>query len=129
MTDKSTFRRLLPYFKPHISKLILSIVSMLTVTAVHLARPMVLRVIIDKAVPQQNIELAIKYAGFFLVLLALGAFAMTLRVRIMARMGAEIVAKIKSEVFEHILSQGVSFFDKNQPGRLISRTESDADQI
>ena len=129
MTDKSTFRRLLPYFKPHFSKLILSIVSMLTVTAVHLARPMVLRVIIDKAVPQQNIELAIKYAGFFLVLLALGAFAMTLRVRIMARMGAEIVAKIKSEVFEHILSQGVSFFDKNQPGRLISRTESDADQI
>ncbi|MDD3000773.1 MAG: ABC transporter ATP-binding protein [Candidatus Riflebacteria bacterium] len=129
MTEQSTFRRLLPYFKPHLSKLILAIGCMLTVTAVHLARPMVLRVIIDKAVPQQNIELAMKYAGLFLAFLALGAIAMTMRVRIMARMGAEIVAKIKTEVFEHILSQGVSFFDKNQPGRLISRTESDVDQI
>jgi ABC-type multidrug transport system fused ATPase/permease subunit len=119
----------LPYFKPHWLQLGLSFMSMLLVTAVHLARPMVLRGIIDDAIVNGSIKLAMAYAAAFLGLLAIGASAMYYRIKTMAIVGARITAQIKSEAFSHILSQGMGFFDNNAPGRLISRTESDVDQI
>ncbi len=127
--NTSVIKRLLPFFRPHLGKLLISIVSMTIVTAVHLARPMILREIIDSAIPQKNIELAIKMASLFILCLITGAFAMYVRVKLMARMGAEVVAEIKRKLFNQIVSQGMRFFDLNQTGKLITRTESDANQL
>lgn len=126
---KSVLKRLLPFFKPHLGKFIMAVISMLIVTGVHLARPMILRSIIDSAIPQKNFNLALKLAGAFVFILILGASAMYLRVKLMARLGAEVVAEIKRKLFNHILSQGMRFFDLNQSGKLITRTESDANQL
>ncbi len=102
---------------------------MVVVTGVHLARPMILRTIIDSAIPQKNIEMAAWLAGTFILLLLVGASAMYIRVRLMAILGAEVVAEIKRKLFGHILGQGMRFFDLNQTGKLIARTESDANQL
>ncbi|NCB39727.1 MAG: hypothetical protein EOM80_13265, partial [Erysipelotrichia bacterium] len=56
--SKSVLKRVLPYFGPHIGKLALALLTMVVVTAVHLIRPMILRTIIDTAIPQKNITLA-----------------------------------------------------------------------
>lgn len=125
----SVLKRLLPFFIPHLGKLAIALVSMVVVTGVHLARPMILRTIIDSAIPQKNIEMAAYLAGLFILLLLLGATAMYIRVRLMATLGAEIVAEIKRRLFGHILNQGMRFFDLNQTGKLITRTESDANQL
>lgn len=125
----SVLKRLLPFFKPHLGKLAIALVSMVVVTGVHLARPMILRTIIDSAIPQKNIEMAAYLAGTFILLLMLGATAMYIRVRLMASLGAEVVAEIKRRLFGHILGQGMRFFDLNQTGKLITRTESDANQL
>lgn len=109
--------------------LLVALLTMVVVTAVHLIRPMILRTIIDTAIPAQNINLALQYAGFFILCLIFGAIAMYVRVKIMARIGAEIVAEIKRKLFNHILSQGMRFFDQNQTGKLITRSESDANQL
>jgi ABC-type multidrug transport system fused ATPase/permease subunit len=127
--SKSVIKRILPYFRPHLGSMGLALLTMLVVTAVHLVRPMILRTIIDKAIPQQNIAMALQLAGFFIACLIVGALAMYVRVRIMARIGAEIVAEIKRRLFGHILDQGMRFFDQNQTGKLITRTESDANQL
>ncbi|MEW6709224.1 MAG: ABC transporter ATP-binding protein [Candidatus Riflebacteria bacterium] len=125
----SVLKRLLPFFRPHLGKLAISLVSMVVVTGVHLARPMILRTIIDSAIPQKNIEMAAWLAGAFILLLLVGASAMYIRVRLMAILGAEVVAEIKRKLFGHILGQGMRFFDLNQTGKLITRTESDANQL
>jgi len=127
--NKSVFKRLLPFFRPHLSRLGIAMVTMVIVTAVHLIRPMILRRIIDSAIPQQDINMALQLAGFFILCLAVGAVAMYVRVMIMARIGAEVVAEIKRRLFGHILTQGMRFFDQNQTGKLITRTESDANQL
>lgn len=127
--SKSVLKRVLPYFGPHIGKLALALLTMVVVTAVHLIRPMILRTIIDTAIPQKNITLALQYAGVFILCLLAGAIAMYIRVRIMARIGAEVVAEIKRKLFTHILAQGMRFFDQNQTGKLITRSESDANQL
>lgn len=119
----------MPYFGPHLGKLGITMITMIVVTAVHLVRPMILRTIIDSAIPQQDIAMALKLAGFFILCLMAGAVAMYVRVMIMARIGAEVVAEIKRKLFSHIIGQGMRFFDQNQTGKLITRTESDANQL
>lgn len=125
----SVIKRLLPFFKPHFGKLAIAILSMLVVTGVHLARPMILRTIIDTAIPQKDTGMALQLAGAFVLLLLLGASAMYIRVKLMAKLGAEVVAEIKRKLFSHILRQGMRFFDLNQTGKLITRTESDANRL
>ncbi len=127
--SKSVLKRILPYFSPHLARLGVALVTMIVVTAVHLIRPMILRTIIDSAIPQKDVTMAVKYAVFFIFCLVIGAVAMYVRVKIMARIGAEVVAEIKRRLFGHILGQGMRFFDQNQTGKLITRSESDANQL
>jgi ABC-type multidrug transport system fused ATPase/permease subunit len=103
--------------------------TMIVVTSVHLIRPMILRSIIDTAIPQKDIEMALKLAGFFILCLMFGAATLYVRVKIMAKIGAEMIADIKRKLFAHILGQGMRFFDQNQSGKLITRTESDTNQL
>lgn len=128
-SNKSVVKRILPYFGPHLGKLVIAVISMAIVTGVHIARPMILRNIIDKAIPAQDMNLAIWYAGIFILCLIIGATSMYIRVKIMANMGAQIIADIKQKLFSHIMTQGMRFFDLNQSGRLITRTESDVNQL
>jgi len=126
---KSVFKRLLPYFSPHLGQLGIVMLTMIVVTAVHLIRPMILRAIIDTAIPQKDVEMALKLAGFFIICLMFGAATLYVRVKIMARIGAEMIADIKRKLFAHIIGQGMRFFDQNQSGKLITRTESDTNQL
>ena len=102
-SNKSVLKRLLPYFSPYLGQIGIVMLTMLVVTAVHLIRPMILRSIIDTAIPQKDVEMALKLAGFFILCLLVGAATLYARVKIMARIGAEMVAGIKSKLFAHIL--------------------------
>lgn len=128
-TQLSIIPRLLPYFSRHAGGMVLASLTILAVTAVRLAQPMVLRYIIDTAVPAGDSEAAIKAALLFVALLMIGATVSYARVLLLARIGMRIIAGIKEEVFRHVLGQGMRFFDRTRTGTLITRTESDVDQL
>lgn len=125
----STVKRILPYFRPYLSTLFAVFVTLVMVTGVHLARPFILREIIDKAIPHGDLGYAMRAAGLFIVCLLVGAVAMYFRILLMSRLGAGIVAHIKRQVFEQVLRQGMKFFDFHHVGKLITRTDSDTNQL
>jgi len=110
-------------------RLMISILGVIIITSVHLSRPIFLKYIVDTAVPSANIR-NIVYAVMILgTALVIGGVVSYFQVLMLARMGMNIITKIKKKVFSHIIDQGVSFFDKNQVGFLIARTESDSEQL
>lgn len=125
----SVVKRVLPYFSDHLGVLAFAVITLLVGTGVHLVRPLILREIIDKAIPMADIGHAVRAVLLFVVCLVVGGAAMYARVLLMARMGAEIIARIKRQTFAHIVHQGMRFFDQQAVGKLIARTESDADQL
>ncbi len=125
----SVVRRVLPYFRPHLGTLAFSVVTLLIATGVHLTRPLIIREIIDVAVPAADLWHAAKAVGAFVACLVVGGAAMYVRVQLMARMGAEIIASLKRQLFAHIIHQGLRFFDQQPVGKLLTRTEADADQL
>ncbi|MDD5091238.1 MAG: ABC transporter ATP-binding protein [Candidatus Wallbacteria bacterium] len=125
----STLARLLPFFGPHKKRMGWAFLTLAIITGVHLLRPLVLRYIIDKAVPAGDMKSALLAASVFLAGLLLGGCASYAQVLILAKVGNEIIAGVKHKIFTHIVHQGMRFFDHHQTGSLLSRTESDTDRL
>ncbi|MBF0407510.1 MAG: ABC transporter ATP-binding protein [Candidatus Riflebacteria bacterium] len=125
----SVIWRLLPFFRPHIYLMSLAILSVLVVTGVKLVQPIILREIIDKAIPSGNVDYAIKASMMFICCLLVGAVVSYFQIQLLTKVGSRIVAGIKSDLFSHAIHQGMRFFDRQKVGNLITRTESDTNQL
>ncbi len=125
----SLLRRLIPYFASEKRRLFLGILAGIAITAAHLCRPLILRKIIDVAIPSSNIMMAVILALVFIGALCLGGLIQYFQVINLAKIALNIVTVLKKKVFAHILFLDIGFFDRNPPGRLMARTESDIERL
>lgn len=91
--------------------------------------PQLFRVIIDEAlVNKETIALnqsTLLLVGSFVVYAISGG----LRYWLFTISGEKIVAKLRSDLFSHLLHQDISFFDRQQIGKLLSRLSADTEAI
>jgi len=127
--NKSILARLLFFMAAEKKRLAIGAAVAILIAASHLVRPLILRQIIDSAIPAHDIPQAIKLALFFVGALCAGAAIQYFQVINLAKLGLNIVTELKNRVFKHILKQDISFFDHNQPGQLMARTESDIERL
>ncbi len=126
---QSILKRLLFFMAAEKKRLAIGAVVAILIAGSHLVRPLILRQIIDTAIPAGDIRAAIGLALLFVAALCAGAAIQYYQVINLAKLGLNIITELKNQVFKHILKQDVSFFDKNQPGRLMARTESDIERL
>jgi ATP-binding cassette subfamily B protein len=108
---------------------ILGFIAMTLVTAGQLAGPLILRSIIDQCIPKGDVAgmfvRALEYLG---IIAAMGVLSYQGNM-IIARLGLEVVTRIKKDLFSHFLTLPVSYFDVHPVGELMSRTESDTERV
>ena len=126
-------RRIAPRFAPHRGAFVLGIALMLVFVAAELLAPIVLRRVIDAEIPAAretgSMSGVVRAALLYLAIFLAGSLASFFQVVTVARMGLRIVAKLKSDLFEHVISLGASYFDHHPPGRLLARVESDTERL
>jgi ATP-binding cassette subfamily B protein len=122
-------RRMLPLFRPHRRLFSVGAVFLLVSVLAELAGPVVLRRLIDRDIAAGSrdaiLASALLYAGLFVV----GTVAGYFQVIALTRMGLGIVTGLKRRLFGHLLGLSQAYFDKNPPGRLLARVESDAERL
>lgn len=107
----------------------IGLVAMVVLTTGQLAGPLILRSIIDDSIPKADLSgLLIRAGAYFAILLLMGGLTYIGMITI-ARMGLEVVSRIKYDVFSHFLTLPVSYFDAHPVGELISRTENDCERV
>jgi ATP-binding cassette subfamily B protein len=103
--------------------------AMGAVTAGQLAGPLLLRSIIDQCIPKGDVDgmlwRALAYFGLVAGMGGLTYFGSM----VVARLGLEVVTRIKKDLFSHFLTLPVAYFDKHPVGELMSRTESDTERV
>jgi len=103
--------------------------AMLLVSGAQLAGPLILRRIVDEAIPAGDVprmlRLALSYLGLVLVMGGL-TYWQTIAI---AKLGLSVVTKIKRELFSRMLSLPVAWFDGHQVGELMARVESDSEKL
>jgi ATP-binding cassette subfamily B protein len=126
---KKLLVRLFPYFIEEKKSFMWSILTVLLMTFFQLGRPHFMRKIIDNAIIGGSRDIIFFYSGLFLLFLVFGALVSYIQVLITSKLGIRIVNSVKKRTFDHILTLGMSFFDKNQSGKLMARVESDVEQL
>jgi len=105
------------------------LLCIVTIAAAGITQPLILKEIIDKAVPAKDTGLLARYALLYLgIVLASGVLSYYGNI-LLSKMGLSIVTNIKQDLFSHLLKLPVSYLDEHPVGELMSRTENDTEKI
>jgi len=105
------------------------LLTLLAIAAGRVLQPLLLRAIIDRAVPAGDVELLFRYAGFYLLLVLSSGFLNYLGTIQMMKLGLAVVTRIKKDLFARFLRLPVAYFDAHPVGELMARTENDTEKV
>jgi ATP-binding cassette subfamily B protein len=126
---KNALLRLLPYLSAYTLKLMLVFFLVICYTMLSLLGPYLLGVAIDTYISRSDISGLVR-TGMFM----LGAYAGSNLFNIfanwmMARIAQDALKVLRHDLFTHLQSKSMSFFDSNPAGGLMSRLTYDIDAI
>ncbi|MCL2547561.1 MAG: ABC transporter ATP-binding protein, partial [Symbiobacteriaceae bacterium] len=114
---------------PYRSKLYLSILAMLAATTTGLIGPMLQRVAIDDGMLAGNASVLLKVALIYIITHTLNWIFSFARSFLMSQIGLSITQDMRRHLFSHIQTLSLSFFDRLQAGRIMSRLTSDVEVL
>lgn len=126
---KSVFLRLLKYAVPYAGSLALALFLVLAITALDLYRPMILGNVVDIFSESGDFDAVKGYALRYMITIVLifgGNFAQTW---ILALTGQKIIYNVRQQVFEHVQSLSLRFFDITPVGRIVTRVTNDVEAL
>ena len=123
--DSRLVGRLLQYNRPYLRRLVAAIVLMTVASLLSVSGPWIIGKAIDDGIRTGDISQLRIWAIIFLFA-ALGELLTNRgRISIMAYVGTKVVADIRSELFRHLHSLSLTFYNRYSVGRLMSRLISD----
>ncbi|MEA3476254.1 MAG: ABC transporter ATP-binding protein [Candidatus Cloacimonadota bacterium] len=129
MNTNLIFRFLTPYFKKHITSLIIGGISVFLLSILILPTPLITRHIIDKTLPNKNLQELL-----FLILLVLGLLIFMKVVGyfqglLFYKINTKVILSIRLDLLEKINKLPLKINKKYGTGYLISRINDDTDRI
>ncbi len=123
--DRHVLRRVLKYARPYRWLLIGFIVTVMAGAVVSVLPPLLLRALLDTAVPEEDTAL-VGWLAIGAVLLAVAATALSLAQRLFsARVGEGLIHDLRVKLFDHVQRLPLSFFTRTQTGALQTRLNHD----
>lgn len=127
--NASPFRRFLDLTKPQRGPISLGILLILAATLLMLPAPWILKLIIDRALPEKDMSLMLKLLLAFIGLFALRAWLTLLRNRLLQFAAMRVCCDLRIKLFAHLQSLSLRYFDTNQTGRTIGRISQDTGEV
>lgn len=129
-------KRLLAYLKPHKWSMLLAAVLVTALIGVELYKPIIIGDAIDAYINGfgglgvEEAYYGILHAGaVYALMLLLGFLLNASNTWILQRVGQSIIYKMREEVFTHIHSLSVNFFNTQPVGKLVTRVSNDTEAV
>jgi len=118
-------KRVLTYGKPYRWRIVGSLLSILAYTSVGLISPLILRHLIDYAIPEKDVNRLILAAIGLLILPIIRGFFQIITRRLTSQVGEGVIYDLRVSLYEHLQRMSLRFFTHTQLGELISRLNND----
>ena len=128
--DPRLFRRMLGYASPYLRPLLGALAIILLVTAVQLAQPYILKIAIDDYILGPGSPRGLQVLGLSFLAVYCAAMVLNyLQFNLLMGTGQRIINDIRTDVFAHMQTLSIPFFDRNPAGRLVTRVTNDAETL
>ena len=121
--------RVWPYFRKYLGTVAVAGLALTATAVLNLLGPVLLKHAIDSDIARRSFTGLARTASLYLLLQVGIAVAAYLQSILLARVGQKAVADLKESLYRHIVKLPAAFFDRNPVGRLMTRTESDAEAL
>lgn len=123
--DHSVMRRLFPYLKPYKLQVALALAGMFVFAAASTAQPFLIGLAIDELIADKDFN-GVALIGGVLVCLAIVSWLGQLVQQLMTGfIGHNVLLTLRTKMFDHIQKLSLSFIDRNEVGRIMSRVQND----
>ena len=121
--------RLLVRLRPYWWGSSIAVVLVVVLSAFRLGPAWFVKLIVDNAIPEGDLRLVAFYvAGMFGVAVATSVLS-AVQLYLEQWVGQKVVFDLRGELYDHLQSQSMSFYDANQTGQLMSRVTNDVSQV
>jgi len=131
LNKKVQFKRIISYFKPFLPHLLLSIFFALLVNGAALAKPYIIKHVIDSYITKNIADYGAitNFAIIYFSIVLSGAVMAYFQTYLLNFIGQNIMHNIRIEIFNHVQRMSMSFFDKFSSGRILTRITNDVEAL
>ncbi len=127
--DHRVVMRLLGYFRPYGTLVAIAFIATMVYTVTVVGLPLIVAWVIDGFIRTGDLSGLNLAVGLFLAIAIVQFLSSYLNMRLMALAGQDVLRTLRVELFNHIQRLSMSFFDKNETGRIMSRVQNDVRQL
>lgn len=125
----SIYKRMLGLVTPHWRQLSLAMICMLGFAASTAGTAYLIKPVLDEIFVNRDAEKLRILPFVVLTLIIVKGFSQWGNLYFMQRVGYEIIAKLRQQIYDHIQTLSLAFFDRTPTGILMSRITNDVAQI
>ncbi|MBI4297369.1 MAG: ABC transporter ATP-binding protein, partial [Chloroflexi bacterium] len=127
--DQRVVSRLLGYLRPHKTLVLVGLVAMLLYTGTLVAIPRMVGYSIDTFIARKDLA-GLNVVAIILIIIALANYVTNyIQLMSLARVNRGVILSLRTQMFNHLQGLSLSFFDRNQVGRLMSRAQNDVQEL
>jgi subfamily B ATP-binding cassette protein MsbA len=115
--------------RPNAGKISLGVALILVATFLTLPAPWILKIIIDKALPQKDLGLLARLLALFSALFLLRAWLTMIRNRVLQHAAMRLVCDMRIQLFAHLQTLSLRYYDKTHTGETVSRISQDTGEV
>jgi subfamily B ATP-binding cassette protein MsbA len=127
--DMQSYGRILAYVRPYWRQLALAAISLVIISLLSLAMPWAVQKMVDMVVVSQNFSQLNRIALILAAILGLRSVFGFVQTYLVSWVGERVVANLRREIYEHVLSLSLGFFSGQRVGEIVSRLSNDVQVI
>ncbi|CCV09346.1 ABC transporter related protein [Mesorhizobium metallidurans STM 2683] len=129
--DKNIIRRIWAFVRPYRAMAVVSLAALLIFTGTQLLIPLIIRYAIDHAITPAGADASalLEAAVAFALAILVNFGAAYAQETVVGKMAENVLFDIRRAMFAHLQKVSLSFMDKTEVGRLMSRLQGDVNSI
>ena len=127
--DKEVVKSLLQMFRPYWKSAFFSLIAMLLYSGTVIAIPWLVGRAIDNHVSNPGNSNLNNIVLLIIIVATFQFVTNQMQIRIMARVSQNVLYSLRVNLFSHLQKLPMSFFNRNQVGRVMSRIQNDVQQL
>jgi ATP-binding cassette subfamily B protein len=123
--DRKTVRRVAGFFTPYRPQVAISIAAILVTSVLGLINPILLKLIIDEAIPERDLHELYLYVGLMVLLPVATGLIGVGQSYLNTLIGQQVMRDLRNALYGHLQRMALRFFTSTRTGEIQSRLSND----